>query len=178
MLAIFNVFSCIMVMLTSILTLTLLVVTAFIDVATRTIPDCISVALLATGLIVGIETGIGTLASSLAVSFLVFAALAVIHFRGMLGGGDVKLMAATSVQFPPEGIWRLFVATSLAGGLLVLLHLALRRLPGPARCPPGSYWPRRVWTIERWRVRRRGSLPYGVAIACGGIWTILAGWRS
>ena len=69
-------------------------------------------------------------------------------------------------------------ATALAGGVLVLLHLALRRLPAPTRCPPGAAGPRRVWTIERWRVRRRGALPYGVAIACGGTWAILSGWGA
>ena len=27
-------------------------------------------------------------------------------------------------------------------------------------------------TAEVWRIRRRGSLPYGVAIACGGAWVL------
>jgi prepilin peptidase CpaA len=31
----------------------------------------------------------------------------------------------------------------------------------------------RVLRTERWRMARHGSLSYGVAIACGGIWAIL-----
>jgi Flp pilus assembly protein protease CpaA len=30
--------------------------------------------------------------------------------------------------------------------------------------------------VERWRVERRGSLPYGIAIACGGAWAMLSGY--
>ena len=33
---------------------------------------------------------------------------------------------------------------------------------------------RRVYAIERWRHLRHAPLPYGVAIACGGIWTIFS----
>jgi hypothetical protein len=31
-----------------------------------------------------------------------------------------------------------------------------------------------VLSAERWRIARHGSLPYGVAIACGGIWVIVS----
>jgi Flp pilus assembly protein protease CpaA len=31
----------------------------------------------------------------------------------------------------------------------------------------------RVAAIERWRIRRRGPVPYGVAIAIGGAFVVL-----
>jgi prepilin peptidase CpaA len=63
--------------------------------------------------------------------------------------------------------------------VLSLLHLLLRRAPPPARSATRSSarasLARRIVTIERWRIRRKGSLPYGIAIACGGAWVTLTG---
>jgi prepilin peptidase CpaA len=160
------------------LTVSLLAVAAWTDVTTRLIPNWVSILLALDGVASRVFAGFGALALSVLAAAAVFGVLAVIHARGWLGGGDVKLLAATSVQFPPAGVWGLVAATSIAGGILALLHLMCRRLPRPARCPRGTSLPRRIWTIERWRARRAYSLPYGVAIACGGVWMIFLGWRS
>jgi prepilin peptidase CpaA len=93
-----------------------------------------------------------------------------------MGGGDVKLAAATAVGLPAGSIYQLIVYTALAGGVLACLHLALRF--GLRRLPPhaprrGACLIQRVVSAERWRIARHGSLPYGVAIACGGIWAVL-----
>jgi prepilin peptidase CpaA len=106
-----------------------------------------------------------------------FLALAMLHARGMLGGGDVKLAAAICLGLSPPSAYRFIFVTAMAGGVLALLHLlarhALRAAP-PRRPPPrGSPLPKRVFFAERWRIARRGSLSYGVAIACGGIWAVL-----
>jgi prepilin peptidase CpaA len=50
----------------------------------------------------------------------------------------------------------------------------MRHLPYPNLAPAGSSLVRRVYAIERWRHLRHAPLPYGVAIAFGGIWTILS----
>jgi prepilin peptidase CpaA len=81
--------------------------------------------------------------------------------------------------------YRFLVATVLAGGVLSLLHIVLRRAPPPVRLPgrPPGAGPslrrasvvRRVINAERWRIRRKGSLPYGIAIAFGGAWVTLTG---
>ena len=91
----------------------------------------------------------------------------------MLGGGDVKLMVAMALGLSFAGNVRFFAATALAGGVLALMHLALRYLPRPALVPTGSVAIRRVYAAERWRILRRAPLPYGIAIACGGIWSVL-----
>jgi prepilin peptidase CpaA len=71
------------------------------------------------------------------------------------------------------GVVTLFTATALAGGVLCLMHLTMRHLSSPRPQNSDSFVLRRVYAVERWRIIRHGSLPYAVAIACGGIWTIL-----
>lgn len=68
-----------------------------------------------------------------------------------LGGGDVKLLAAVALWFPWDVYVELALATALLGGPLALAsaaHHRLARRPGP---------------IE---------VPYGVAIAGGGLWVL------
>jgi prepilin peptidase CpaA len=70
----------------------------------------------------------------------------------MMGGGDVKLAAALALWFPPAGTVKFLVLMSIAGGVLTLLILGAHRLR---------------------RREGRPEIPYGVAIAFGGL-TILA----
>jgi len=151
---------------------------AWSDLATRRIPDRISLAVAAVGPLAAIATGINALLWSVALAALVFVALACLHARGWLGGGDVKLSTAIVLGLPPSGCYQFFIVTVLAGGMLALLHLTLRLLPIPAACPAGAAVLRRVCTAERWRICRKGPLPYGIAIACGGAWAILSGIGS
>jgi prepilin peptidase CpaA len=160
------------------LILLLLALVAWRDVTTRIIPDWMCAALAASGLLVRALQGLEALAVSAGMAALVLVAFLPIHARGMLGGGDVKLFAALTLGLSAAGAWRLMVATALAGGVLVLLHLAMRRLPPALHCTKQSSFVSRIYNIERWRVRRCGSLPYGVAIACGGAWTVLSGWGA
>ena len=153
----------------------LLAVAAWRDLATREIPDGICIAVAVVGLALRAGAGPGPMAWSLGLAALMFGALVALHALGGLGGGDVKLAAATVLGLPPVRVYHFVVITVLAGGALVLVHLALRLLPPAAACPAGASSLRRVWVVERWRVRRRGPLPYGVAIACGGAVAILSG---
>ena len=171
--------------LVAVATIGLLAVAAMSDLATRTIPDeaCIALALLGCG--ARLLAGTAALAVSAGVAIGLFAVLVLAHARGALGGGDVKLAAAMALGLAPAQTYRFLVATVLAGGVLSLLHLILRRAPPPARLAvrsPEAGRPlrrasviRRVIVAERWRIRRKGSLPYGIAIACGGAWVTLTG---
>jgi prepilin peptidase CpaA len=113
-------------------------------------------------------------AESLVAATILFLLLFVIYQRGWMGGGDVKLLVALAVGLPLMGVIQLLTITALAGGVLAVVHLMLRVLPYPRLAPAGSSLARRVYAIERWRHLRRAPLPYGVAIACGGIWTIFS----
>ncbi len=148
---------------------------AWRDLATRTIPDSISIALAAIGFGVRAFDGVWPLAASLAAAALLGAIMAFLHAKGLLGGGDVKLVAALAIGLSPLDTWNLVVATALAGGVLGLLYLALQRLlpaPSPATSRRRGV-PRRLLAVESWRIRRRGPLPYGIAIAAGGIIVLL-----
>ena len=79
-----------------------------------------------------------------------FALLALAFFTGMMGGGDVKLAAALALWFPPGATLKFLVLMSIAGGVLTVLVLVVHRL----RKRDG-----------------RPEIPYGVAIAFGGLAT-------
>ena len=143
---------------------------AWSDIAVRMIPDgaCIAVALI--GLALRGRLGLSPVLLSLGIALALFLALVVLHARGLFGGGDVKLVAAMAIGLTPLQVARFLLLTSIAGFVLAMLYLIMRRLPLAAPRGPGLW--RRVLTAEVWRIRRRGSLPYGVAIACGGAWVL------
>jgi prepilin peptidase CpaA len=154
----------------------LLIYAALADVAARIIPDGVAIGLVALGVIERLLAGLPNLGASVLVALLLLVILVFLNARGLMGGGDVKLAAAIAIGLPVEAIYRFIVVTSLAGGILALVHLALRYSIRKAPRPPpnGASLARRVIAAERWRIVRHGSLPYGVAIACGGIWAVLA----
>jgi len=130
------------------------------DAARRRIPNALVLALLCIAFLrIGAEittgVGIGRPAADLAVCLAVFmAGTAAFHFR-LLGGGDVKLLAAGALWVGALAAGPFLMATVLAGGVLglgYLLWLLLR--------------PDRDSTT-------RPSLPYGLAIAAGGVLTTL-----
>jgi prepilin peptidase CpaA len=150
----------------------LLLIAAWRDVVSRTIPDVVGLLLLAIGGLSRSFDGPSALAISMAAALLLFALLMVAYSRGFIGGGDVKLMTALAIGLSPLNCYRFVVATAIAGGLLGIVYIVLSRstrLPRPAsdRSLLG-----RIMAVEFWRARRRGSLPYGVAIAAGGTFVL------
>lgn len=143
------------------------------DLAFRTVPNWISLALLALG--IGIRTLDGGLALGLLACVLILLGAGFCWQRGWLGGGDVKLLAACGILVPPglSGVMLLNVA--LAGGALALVYLALGRLltvPGGA-CPPGRL--RSIVWAERHRIHLRSPMPYASAIAVGALLVLYKG---
>lgn len=153
----------------------LLLFAAWCDLATRTIPDGISAALAALGLLARTTEGPASIAASLLVAAGLFLAFVPLHARGALGGGDIKLITALAVGLAPLATLDLLVSTVMAGGALSLLYLSLRLLPRPLPLAPQPHAWRasRVLSLERRRFNRRGPLPYAVAIAVGGIFTLM-----
>jgi prepilin peptidase CpaA len=157
----------------SFLEILLLLYVATIDIATRLIRNEICLALALLG-IAGQFASPMQGAQSLIVAVILLLLLLVIYQRGWIGGGDVKLLVALAIGLPLMGVIQLLTITALAGGVLALVHLMMRLLPYPRLAPAGSSFVRRVYTVERWRHLRHAPLPYGVAIACGGIWSVLS----
>ena len=145
-------------------TLLLLLIGAAIQDAWRLrISDWIS-GLIAIGAFVALA--IDGPVSGLWQNLLLFAAvLAVGTFmfgRGWMGGGDIKLLAASALWFDLSDGWKLLVAIAIAGGIEALLVIILRRMPWSDRLRGGILL-----------LQRRGPIPYGIAIAVG---VALMGW--
>ncbi|WP_271601624.1 A24 family peptidase [Bradyrhizobium sp. CCBAU 45384] len=155
------------------LEIVLLLYVATIDVATRLIRNDVCLVLALLGIAGQLDSPL-QLAESLIAGAILFLLLFMIYQRGWIGGGDVKLLVALAIGLPLTGIVQLLTVTALAGGVLALVHLMMRLLPYPRLAPAGSSFARRVYAVERWRHLRHAPLPYGVAIACGGIWTIFS----
>ena len=152
----------------------LLAAAALHDVALRIIPNVIPLALLAIGLV--LRLGDGSILPGLAFAAAVFAAAFACWRRGWMGGGDVKLLAATAFVVPPFLVGSFLVLTAQAGGVLAVLYLVLSRtvrLPPRGRRPPAHNLLARILRAERWRICRGAPLPYGFAIAAGGITFLL-----
>jgi len=157
----------------STLKIVLLVYVATIDIATRLIRNEICLALALLGVAAQLASPM-QLAQSLLAAAILLLLLFVIYQRGSIGGGDVKLLVALAIGLPLTGVIELLSITALAGGVLALIHVIMRLLPYPKLAPAGSSLVRRVYAVERWRHLRHAPLPYGVAIACGGIWTVFS----
>jgi prepilin peptidase CpaA len=157
----------------SFLEILLLLHVATTDIATRLIRNEICLVLALLGVIRQVASPM-QLAQSLIVATILLLLLLVIYQRRMIGGGDIKLLVALAMGLPLTGVIQLLTVTALAGGVLALVHLMMRLLPSPKLAPAGSSLLRRVYAVERWRHLRHAPLPYGVAIACGGIWTVFS----
>ncbi len=103
----------------------------------------------------------------LAAGLGLFALGAVLFARGALGGGDVKLLAACALWAGPAHLPALLLVTALSGGVLALFALSAARLTA-------------IYAFTRLGIDRGrdmlmdGQLPYGLAIAAGGV---AVAWR-
>ena len=137
----------------SLAALALLAGAAATDVRNRRIPNALPFGLALVGLArIGLDLAGGVpavpLAADVAGAAAVFV-LGAVGFRfGMLGGGDVKLLAAAALWIGSATLLAFLMATAVAGGVLAAAFLA--------------------WALVR-RDRQKVALPYGIAIATGGI---------
>jgi prepilin peptidase CpaA len=148
----------------------LLVIASLHDIAVRTIPDSGCVALVCIGLLLRLADG--HLMGALLAAAIVFTVTMMFCLRGWMGGGDVKLLSASVLLLPPVRVADCILFVGVAGALLALLYILLRRLvPRPGPRPTGLI--ARICRAELFRIRRGGPLPYGVGIAAGAILTLL-----
>ena len=143
--------------------LALLTAAAIEDAARLRISNLISIAVL---LLAFVAIAIAGPQAALWQNLLVFAILLTVGTflfgLGKLGGGDVKLLAATALWFPLAGALRFVLAVMIAGGVLALIVLALRWFSW-------SDGAQQRFVI----LRRKAGIPYGVAIAAGAALAIL-----
>ena len=133
----------------------LLVAAAVQDIRVRKISNLLVLGVLILGIVAMVVMGPRV---QLWQNFLVFAVLLalglVAYTRRVLGAGDVKLFAATALWVELAGAPRLIAAVLIAGGLVALLMLG-RVVIGQKQVTEG--------------MRKRRSVPYGVAITAGAL---------
>ena len=141
----------------------LVVLAAARDMRELRIPNRVSIAILI--LYPAVVLGGGApidWPGAVAVGALVFAAGVALFAFGVMGGGDVKLMTVSALWAGPALIGDFLVATSLAGGLLAVFILVSARF-GLAPLVGAVAGPGALEALVH------GRLPYGVAIAVGGL---------
>jgi prepilin peptidase CpaA len=93
----------------------------------------------------------GAMGIQVAMAIVLFLIFLIFFMLGMMGGGDVKLIAALALWFPVPDMMRLLMVMAILGGLLTLgmmIRHKLRKDEAPL------------------------EVPYGIAIALAGLWTI------
>ena len=144
----------------------LLLIASFRDIALRLLPNWAAVGVAAVGCV--LRFGDHTLLPALCIAAILFLIGLALWWRGWLGGGDVKLLAACTLVVPPAHVADLIVMTTLGGGLLGILYLAaghiLARQDKRMTGHKGGLL-QRLWSVERQRILRRYPLPYGCAIS-------------
>ncbi len=135
--------------------LTALIAAAATDIRSRTISNALNLGIALAAPVYWWATGVGLwpgVGLQILFAFAVFAAFAGLFAVGAMGGGDVKLIGALALWFPVSPFLSLLMLMAILGGLLTLVMLALHRVR------------RREGAIE---------VPYGVAIAAAGAWSIV-----
>lgn len=133
------------------------------DLFTMKIPNLISLALAGGFLALALLTRmpLETFGIHLACGFGVLALTFTLFAFRLLGGGDAKLMAAGALWMGAEHIIDFVGFVTIFGGALCLLILSYRRLV-PANALPLAEWVQRLHIAG-------GPVPYGIAIAAGGL---------
>ena len=144
----------------------LLAIAAGWDVASFTIPNFLTLALMAVFGVFALAAGLSpadigwhVLAgfAGLFVGFTLFA-------LGFIGGGDAKLFAAVLLWLGLKDLLPYAVVASLFGGLLTVAVMILRQYPVPA-----------LLSGQKWIVKlhdARSGVPYGVALAAGAFFLL------
>ena len=131
---------------------------AAMDLRARIIPNRISVLLLSAFIVSGFVGGHDWLDGLVALG-IVFIITFGMFAIGMIGGGDAKVMTALAPWIGLQNLLGFAVLTSLFGGLLAAYYLLKQRM-GPQTAPDPEGVLEEGQAIE---------LPYGVAIAAGGL---------
>ena len=135
----------------------MLLMAAWTDIKTRTISNelnaAIAIIAVAFWWVAG-ESLWPDVVLRVGVALVIFIIFAVLFLLKMMGGGDVKMIAALALWLPFNALLIMLTVMALAGGLITVFLLV-----------------RQFWRPNA----ERPEVPYGVAIAIGGLWVIANG---
>ena len=133
------------------------------DLLTMTIPNRLTLALVAGFAVLAVISGLAaqTILLHVLAGGVVLAVTFALFAFGWIGGGDAKLAAATALWFGFTPLVDYLFIAAVGGGLLTLVILALRFFPLP-RFALGWTW------LSRMHDRNAG-VPYGIALAAAAL---------
>lgn len=141
-----------------------MLVAASMDLLTMTIPNRVSLALVAGFFVLAPFSGLGwgDLAQHVAVALALLLVGMFMFAMRWMGGGDAKLLAATSLWLGYDiQLFHYALIASVFGAILTLFILIYRGMP---------LFP---WALRApWLIRlhdRKEGVPYGVALALAGL---------
>jgi prepilin peptidase CpaA len=147
--------------------ISILAVIAYSDVQTRRIPNALTAVIAIAGLVRMISARDPLAAAhTFEATAVVFITAFLLFWRGFLGGGDAKLVAAMALLIGYNDLIGFLFLMSLCGGALALAILVQDK-----------------FRLQRWRPPRlavgpgespaQSTVPYGVAIAAAGVITLI-----
>ncbi len=140
------------------------------DFLTMRIPNWLNGALIVAFVVMVFVAGMpfDVLKWHLAAGGLLLVAGITLFFAIQFGGGDAKMLAACSLWIGWSALVPFLIYTALAGGALALIAILWRRI-GHEHDMRGGVWLRGLFNKEV-------KIPYGVAIAIGGILSFSETW--
>ena len=152
---------------------TLLAMAVAADVAQRRIPNVVVLPLAAVGFAVQwLEGGPAAAGVVVLVAMGVLALLVLPWMSGKLGGGDVKLIAATSIWIGPSLVLPFLAFTAVAGAPVAyatrLVSFVQLRREAPRTTPHGCH-PGALPAAQE-------TVPMAAAIALGAFGALFWGW--
>jgi prepilin peptidase CpaA len=147
------------------------------DVKTRRIPNVLTVSGLLVALLLRAVQGPLPLAAGVMAAVIGLGLTLPLVLAGALGGGDMKLLAASAAFVGPGALPVLLLVTAIVGGALAVVVSARRGALAETMNHARALVSRGAGTpAARRTLATPGALavPYGVAIAVGA----LAGWWS
>jgi prepilin peptidase CpaA len=132
----------------------LLVAAAITDLRSRIISNWLNLAIAVMAPLYWLAAGISfwpDMLLQLSLGLGVFALFAGLFAFGMMGGGDVKMLAALALWFPWTALLFLLVMMAMIGGVVTVVTVIHHRMT------------RRVGQPE---------IPYGVAISLAALWVV------
>lgn len=142
------------------------------DLRSRRVPNTISFFVLLSGLVVrGLDQGFLAALSGVGAAALVVAALYRPWLMGGIGGGDVKLAGAVAAWVSFGRLPWFALTAALAGGVVAAVCYLLARADGRAAIRTNLTLAVLRQELPDAPSHRAGhlSVPYALAIACGGV---------
>jgi prepilin peptidase CpaA len=152
----------------------LMAIAAFEDFRRLVIPNSLVLALAAVWPLYILSAAVAAPAvlGALVIAAALFVAGALLFARGLIGGGDVKLLSAAALWAGPAATPELLLVTALFGGVLSLILLSPL---GAQLSLAGRLWfgPSGATAFDNSRANGHTPVPYGIAIAGAALFVIL-----